>query len=34
MGIRGQATGKQMPLLEKLATTSELPKSIFERNLI
>jgi len=34
MNTRGQATGQPMPLYEKLAITSEFPKSAFERNLV
>lgn len=32
--IRGQATGQPMSSYEKLAITSEFPKSIFERTLV
>lgn len=31
---RGQASGRPMPLYEKLAITSQFPKSVFERNLV
>lgn len=34
MKTRGQSTGKPMSVHEKLATTPEFPKSIFERNLV